>query len=253
MKILIAGKSGTGKDYLAGLMMKNGLKLCKSYATRPPRYEGEDTHVFISKEEADAIPEKEKFAKTVINGFDYFTTGEQAYANDMFTMDPQGIRDITSAMPEEIFFLVYMYADEKERKNRAVARSMDPEKEGAVFDSRAAHEKELFDPFENQLRNGEEIASNLVYTMVFNNYEEETLDNAARTVMAQLRLQRTVDRIVDWACENDVLEEKDGCVGVVCKDMRKEYLPKHIFANMVISEPEGFRDLVCQYFMKEET
>ncbi len=35
MKYLIAGRTGSGKDYLARLLEQRGLRVLKSYATRP--------------------------------------------------------------------------------------------------------------------------------------------------------------------------------------------------------------------------
>jgi hypothetical protein len=70
--ILIIGRSGSGKDFLARELAKNGLSQVKSYTTRPPRYEGEDTHIFISAEEASRT--EGKIATTVINGYEYFAT-----------------------------------------------------------------------------------------------------------------------------------------------------------------------------------
>ena len=51
---LVVGLLGAGKDSLINAVQKTiPMKLLKSYTTRPPRYNGEDTHTFINKEEYD--------------------------------------------------------------------------------------------------------------------------------------------------------------------------------------------------------
>ena len=69
MKILIVGRTSSGKDSLQDLLVKNyGWSFVKSMTTRPKRHPDEHGHIFISKEEAAAIPQHEKAAWTVING-----------------------------------------------------------------------------------------------------------------------------------------------------------------------------------------
>ena len=53
---LIVGCSGSGKTTITEqLEMKYGLKSIQSYTTRPPRYDGEIGHTFISTEEFDKL------------------------------------------------------------------------------------------------------------------------------------------------------------------------------------------------------
>lgn len=53
---LIVGPSGSGKTTIANeLKATYGYKAVESYTTRPPRYEGERGHIFVSDEEFDAL------------------------------------------------------------------------------------------------------------------------------------------------------------------------------------------------------
>lgn len=61
MKTLIVARTSRGKDYLRKLLETSyNWKFVKSHTTRKPRYEGEDTYIFISREEAKATPRKQK-------------------------------------------------------------------------------------------------------------------------------------------------------------------------------------------------
>ena len=51
MIYVLIGESGSGKDTIAKELSKLGYKQVISYTTRPPRYTGEDTHIFIPPEE----------------------------------------------------------------------------------------------------------------------------------------------------------------------------------------------------------
>lgn len=49
--IILVGKSGSGKSSIAAALASNyGFKEIKTYTTRPPRFEGEDTHTFVDKD-----------------------------------------------------------------------------------------------------------------------------------------------------------------------------------------------------------
>ena len=118
MIILITGDFGVGKDTFADFLVdainedylrqKNKdiwewkAKKIKSFATRKPRYEGEDTHTFISKEKWLKIREKPGciIAETEIDGEFYGTARFQFEHNCFFSVyvvDDIGVRDMLAA------------------------------------------------------------------------------------------------------------------------------------------------------------
>ena len=87
---LIVGQSGSGKSTIADkLEKKYGLKQVLSYTTREPRYEGEDTHEFISEEEFDELTDIVAF--TEFNGHRYCATSEKLDGCDTYIIDPAGV------------------------------------------------------------------------------------------------------------------------------------------------------------------
>ncbi len=146
-KILICGRSGSGKDTFAKLLKQFGLKDVCSYTTRPRRDGEGDTHIFISENEVNKYPNK--IAITEINGYTYFATKEQLEEADYYIIDPNGIDYLHSHFPEIKYRIVYIYADRKIRKQRAIARG--GKKEGKIFVSRNKSENAQFSNFEKNL------------------------------------------------------------------------------------------------------
>lgn len=89
---LIIGPSGSGKTTIANELEKRyGLKQLQSYTTRPPRYEGERGHIFVSDEEFDAVCNPPT-AYTEFDGYRYGVTDKQIDESDTYIIDPTGAK-----------------------------------------------------------------------------------------------------------------------------------------------------------------
>ena len=146
--VLVAGRSGSGKDTIVNAIAKKyNLNILKSYTTRPKRLEEGDTHIFISK---DDIPKykNEIIAQTVINNEVYFATQSQLKHVDFYIIDPIGINVIRPLIDEtEIeLVVVYVYTPDSTRYERAVNIRGDAEE---VYFQRMLSENAQFTEFEN--------------------------------------------------------------------------------------------------------
>ena len=144
--ILIAGRTGAGKDTYARILKEKGLKEVLSYTTRPKRYEDENTHIFITEKEAEEITDK--VATTVINGYQYFATQRQIDEADYYIIDPIGIKELTQNCPDTSFYIIYIAALRDTRLQRAALRGDDTLKEIEIFEKRDESEDAQFTAFE---------------------------------------------------------------------------------------------------------
>ena len=146
-KLVIVGRSSSGKDSMATCLKEQfGMEMLLSTTTRPPRYTGEDTHIFISEEEANQITER--VAETVINGYQYFATRGQFEDCDIYIIDPVGLDELCKRAPDIDKCVVYVNASKNTRKKRAIARAEDPKEAERVFDLRHSDEGPMFTEFE---------------------------------------------------------------------------------------------------------
>lgn len=89
---LFVGKSASGKTTIANMLEADGYTQVSSYTTRPPRYEGEIGHTFISDEEYDRL--ENIMASTLYNSYRYCTTLEQLQKVDLYVVDIEGVRTL---------------------------------------------------------------------------------------------------------------------------------------------------------------
>lgn len=187
MIILIVGKSASGKDTVAEGLERCGLSSVISHTTRPRRNEG-DRHVFVSEEEADSLWE-DAVATTTINGYRYFATRDDVLSADVYVIDPAGLYELTSNMPDTDFMLCYLDSDESRRRDMAIMRADDRKKAAEAFDSRDAEEGPIFDGFKQRMledRTGlsSHLPANIRVSAIFrNDYEPGTIDGIVRDIM----------------------------------------------------------------------
>lgn len=115
---LICGKSGSGKTTILNRVENSyGLIQLQSYTTRPPRYEGEKGHIFVSKRVFDLL--HPRVAYTNYNGYEYCATIAQVNESDLLTIDPFGIDFFKKAYTgEKNVKIVYIFVSDEERMAR---------------------------------------------------------------------------------------------------------------------------------------
>lgn len=252
MMYLIVGRTGSGKDYLTHLLEQEGLKVVKSYTTRPRRTENEDTHIFVTKEEADAITDK--VATTTINGYEYFATATQVSESDIYIIDPNGVKELTENLPDETFHIIYVSASNIDRRFNAVKRADDKIKEEKVFEKRDESENEQFSEFEDKLKHAADdgvFPSNISVIHVYeNDYNEPTANEYVQFYMHELKLHNKMTKIIEECMALDIVhpnEEDANKVNIAYKDGSIHPVTKEHFADVVLSNPNQFARLMRGY------
>ena len=124
-KILLVGKSGSGKNTVQDYLVKKyGLKPLLSYTTRARRYPEEDTHTFITEQEYEEIKKKEKIiAYTFYNGNHYFATEKQFAESDIYIIDIEGIKCIKELGIDIPYDVIYLAVPAHIRMERMAKRN----------------------------------------------------------------------------------------------------------------------------------
>lgn len=193
--ILIVGRSGSGKDFLARELSRSGLKQVMSYTTRPPRRPDENTHIFIKPEESSAY--QDKIATTEINGYEYFATKQQMKDNDIYIIDPHGLYELLDHCPDISFTVVYIQADYQIRQKKALDRvsltDQDKRDEALkIFVDRHCSEDAQFSSFEAVINNSDSLERflnrypNVTGVIVKkNDYQLSTITELSEQILAQ--------------------------------------------------------------------
>lgn len=139
--VLLVGKSGAGKTTLENRLVKNfGFRGTKSYTTRPRRFEGEDSHIFISEEEFNAL--ENKVAYTEFNGYKYCATKEQLDNASVYVVDPDGVEALMKNYDRN-FFIVFLDVNRQLCEKRIKERGDDSN----AIKTRLDSDEKIFEPF----------------------------------------------------------------------------------------------------------
>lgn len=257
MKFLIVGRTGTGKDKLRSILEKEyGWKFVLSHTTRPKRYPDEDTHIFITQEEAAHVPAQDKVAVTFIkndknNTHEYFTTRQQVEKCDAYIIDPIGIQTLLAHMSEEPFEIIYLAPKDKETQKRmAIGRSDNPEEAEKTFQYRYDNEDAQFTAFEKSLENntfgGVYCRTAQIY---INDYTEDTIKDIAFRSNGRKQFFENMNIIIEESKKNQSI--LTNCYGDILvhmknKDNSKTIVPQtnEQFALTLASDPDGFSKLL---------
>ena len=143
---LIAGETASGKDTLTHKLCEElGLSQIISYTTRPKRNGEGNTHVFVTDEVYEQMrAEKNIAAYTNIAECHYWSTIDQLYTNDVYIIDPVGIKSIEDLHIDDIdFCTIYINVPMEVRIDRAINRGDD----ASVLTKRIGSEMEQFIKF----------------------------------------------------------------------------------------------------------
>lgn len=212
MKVLVIGRTSTGKDALRTILEEqHGWKFVHSHTTRPKRTPDENTHVFVTQEYADSVPIEDKVAKTVIGEYEYFTTRKQVEESDAYIIDPIGAYMLLKNMPEEEFQIVYMRpADATTQKEMALKRSDDPESELKIFKKRTSAESAQFDEFEQHLDNQDFALKNChSYRTFTNTYKLADLEDLATQLEQTRRFYYHLRPIIQDLMNADIMNHDE--------------------------------------------
>lgn len=129
--MLFVGRTGSGKSSLIKkLSDKTGLRPLLSYTTRPKRSEADNDHTFVSVDEYFRAKENGEIAiDGEIAGNYYYSTIEQLYNADLYTINPEALdRLLTLNLPDIRFVIVYISCPDKIREERILKRGDDKHK-----------------------------------------------------------------------------------------------------------------------------
>lgn len=90
--ICIAGESGSGKSLAAEYIEQEyKIPMIQSYTDRLPRYEGENGHTFVTKEQFDAFKEEDMIAFTNFGDRRYCCLHRDVLPANTYVIDEKGI------------------------------------------------------------------------------------------------------------------------------------------------------------------
>lgn len=105
--ILLVGKSGSGKNYFTKFAKENmSMDEVISRTTREPRYEGEDTHLFVNMEQAKRETKK-SLAYTYYCGNHYYVLKEDLEDKAFYVIDSRGVETFKNNCHNIPYLVVY--------------------------------------------------------------------------------------------------------------------------------------------------
>ena len=265
MMYMIMGRTASGKDYFAELLKQHSLSGVKSRTTRPKRFDKEDTHIFVSQDEADQLTDRVAYTK--IGDYEYFTTRNDVLNKDFYIIDPVGMISLAENMSDTTFIVIYIEADREDRKRHFIARqSCSKEEAEKLFDERDAAETAQFDEFEAKLHsairdgNGNmadmELPENIHAVHAFQNLFEiapDSIINEANAIISQKKCLRILTEMVTEATElNMLITNENKQIAVRQKDNPNvpKFVSPEMFAIIIMGNATELGTFMGEYLRR---
>jgi guanylate kinase len=126
--VLVVGRTNSGKSSLIKkLCERTNLVALQSYTTRTQRSESDIDHIFVDEAEYFRAKENGEVAiDTKLADNYYYSTIEQLYSSDLYTINPEALdRLLTLDLPDIRFVVVYISCPDDIREERAIKRGDD--------------------------------------------------------------------------------------------------------------------------------
>ncbi|BAG09092.1 hypothetical protein [Finegoldia magna] len=221
-------------------MDKLGYKPVISRTTREKRNKDDNKYIFVSKEQAER-EKNQSIAYTEIDGNIYYILEEDLFSKDYYIIDYKGFLKLEESFPNYDFDIVYLSADEEERKEMFIRRGGTVEE----FEKRNNAEKEQFKDFLALTQSNELANHNIRFLTFFRNTFENNFEDFAKEVNNSLNWFANVGIIIDFLIEKNHLSvNSDGKIKIYYNDKDKEkvkYVSKGNFARVLQYDNEGFR------------
>lgn len=119
---LFVGRSASGKTTIANVLEEwYEHAQVQSYTTRPPRYEGEVGHIFLTDEDFDNLGDLVAYTK--YNGFRYGTTAAQLDQCTIYVVDVPGVETLLERYnTHRKIVVIYFDTTAHTRINRMIER-----------------------------------------------------------------------------------------------------------------------------------
>lgn len=131
--ICIVGESGTGKTTIAQyLESEHNIPMIRSYTDRAPRYDGEDGHTFVSKEEYDKFDMDDTIANTKFGDNRYCCFKSDVKEYNTYVIDLHGLDMLIKNHSDE--YDIYSMRIERPEQMRNVSKER-IERDKGVFDN----------------------------------------------------------------------------------------------------------------------
>ena len=224
MKIIIVGRSATGKTYLARLLQRRSLKLSKSYTTRECRSkEDKNNYHFITKEQANKIPNKNKLLFTKINNNEYFTLKEEIDKSDILILNPQGVEDIIDILKDENITIIYVTTnDTQKRKEMFVKRYENKEKGETAYKQRLLEEDKPYREFEEKLNTYYDKYKNVTSIVLYENkYDKNDIKQMANVIKQRYNAVKKLTEIIKLCITKNIMKNKNN--KIILKNGKQTY------------------------------
>ena len=167
--ICIVGESGSGKTSIAEFIENEyDIHMIPSWTDREPRYEGEDSHTFISKEEFNEIKYEDMIAYTEFGGNRYCCLKSDVKPMNTYVIDERGIKYLKDNFSDDYEIISLRVTRDIEKRRECVDDDR-IERDIGMFTLPFSYYDHVIDNCSDEINMLKNQVTAFIFTMSFNN------------------------------------------------------------------------------------
>ena len=238
MKLIIIGKTATGKHFLAKKLLEQGLNVAKSYTTNPDTQIGVGYPEIISATDAANVPIENKFMLFSENNTETYILHSDLEKADVLILHPNDMSNIASAIPNESIHVIHITC--KDAQAQADIETKNGPRPGKSLKERQIDESIYYDKWEKDLAVKSTFGMNqIIIHQIENDYDENTIDNFVLRFMMTLECRKNLIDIIKDCIELGIItvdENKNIPMEYNEPSARKVNVPIDIFTDIIMLE-----------------
>lgn len=144
LKLVIMGKTSTGKHRLADLLSSIGFS-CATKLTTNPNTKHLYGYKYIEKEALEAYPDEEIACRGFIDEYPYIITKEEIKNCSFIIGSLSDIKSISTVYPNLFFYIAYLSSDFKNRMECHIKKGLEQDDFVRIFKEEENYEYKLLD------------------------------------------------------------------------------------------------------------
>lgn len=242
MKLVIIGRTATGKHHLAAKLQEHGFTVATAYTTNPDTPVGVGYPIIQTQQDADLVDDKNKFRLQSPDGTETYMLFDDLKAADVIILHPEDLTNLGGELPDESLQIIHLVC-----KNAIEQDNMEQKYPKSYIHSlkeRQIEESPAYSTWEQRLAAKDTFGmAQMITIKLENDYQEKTMDDFIQGLLYNINIRQNMMDILEESIAMGLLSTDNNGRILVQYSQPTPYtkaVSLDIFYDLLVNDPTHF-------------